>query len=150
MSAEMWTGLAERAEKATGPDRELDAFVELQFRPLGWVAREAWVAEDDRYFRTHFPPKYMTRKCTVAKRYTASVDICLELIAETLPGWTRYVDELRTDRWFGGLRNAEDTDRGLGYRGDLSAYAATPALALLAALCRALAAQAEAGGVHHG
>lgn len=144
MSAEMWTRLAERAEKATRPDRELDAAVWWSVNKRS-AERSFWNAAfglprplDDDFDGL---PAGLGRLAVVsgAPRYTASVDAVLALIAETLPGWTW---EMTTTGFMPGA-SLIATDH---LRSVYGAYAATPALAILAALCRAKAAQAEAGG----
>ncbi len=123
--------LAKRVEGARGADSTLDVAV--------WCAvKEGWeVAERDadsvqcvglsRW--TRLPPAYM-----------ASVDAVLELISEVLPGWS--VDALCDRQEFieaGDWRGAVRSDVTCNV---VNGFAATPALALLAATLRALAQQA--------
>jgi hypothetical protein len=124
-----WIDLAERCEKAKGLDRETDgdiAHAAKQFvdylprvpeRPWLWAE---FVDPDDW-------------ECWEAPEYTASLDAITALIERELPGYSwrllkgqRYIT---AELWLSG-----DCD------GHLWALdAATPALALCAAFCRAMA-----------
>lgn len=127
MTRETWLALAERCEKATGPDREIDGKIAHALRP-GVLIRGFY-----------FTP------------YTASLDAITALIERELPGTSWRI------HWRGIGRNCcgmisrlgpDDYDEfnvefgdevaiGRGYR------VATPALALCAAFCRAMAEKAE-------
>lgn len=120
------SSLIERLEKASGPDREIDAliFVAVDARdpalrvarstPLGWYV-EAGDDED----RPLLQPEY-----------TKSLDAALALCERVLPaGWCGNVD------W--GVRMPSATLKHVGL--DMYvAFAATPPLALCLALLRAL------------
>jgi hypothetical protein len=136
-----WLALAERCEKATGPDRETDgdiAHAAKQFvdylprvpdRPWLWAE---FVEPDDW-------------ECWEAPEYTASLDAITALIAKELPdyhwriqggrkdtGWTQMSGDPRAYIKAKASRLVAHTD---GKDGE----AATPALALCAAFCRAMA-----------
>ena len=101
--------LIERLEKATGPDREIDTAIEELF-----------------------DPSFRDSTLRQATRYTASLDATVALVEEMLPGW-QYGIEVR--RAANGGNTAwvapnEDSSR--------AKTAATPAIALLIALLRAL------------
>lgn len=127
MSAEMWTGLAAEFEAAS--EHDTVEILERVYRAIWPDDPRAWWKAGWRY-----------------APHGAYTDAVLALIAETLPGW--------------GILGLHDTARGpegalviMGCTVELSnclidakAKAATRALALLAAVCRAKAAQAEAGG----
>jgi hypothetical protein len=106
--------LAERCERAEGPDRELDARIaelaiaNLQVLPAG---TGAWlVLEDGRQ-----------RDASAVPAYTASLDVAMTLVPEgNLPRRLYIRDEATAV-----------------FLGDLEALAATPALALCAAALRA-------------
>jgi hypothetical protein len=115
--------LADRCEKATGPDRELDAQIWLASEPrtegavpdencAGWVRRDGWAFG-----------------CAKAPDYTASLDAAMTLVPE---GYDWVIG--RTN---GGLTiHAEVGGRGDEYM----RFGSTPALALCAAALRARAA----------
>ncbi len=106
--------LAERVEKATGADRELDCRIFASFSPEEWSQADldyAISAPD----RTVNPP-----------RYTASIDAALYLVPE---GWTwGAFDNGTAWAW---PNEARDLLAGI------RSTAATPALALVSAALRA-------------
>lgn len=108
---ETWLDLAARCEAAKGPDREIDG-----------ALREA----------AGFPVKPWG--------YTESLDAITALIGRELPGGSWFVGSGRTrpDEPLGGARIFADEagDKCIG-----EAECATPALALCAAFCRAMAAK---------
>jgi hypothetical protein len=126
-----WLALSERCEKAKMADRETDgdiAHAAKQFvdylpripeRPWLWAE---FVAPDDW-------------ECWEAPEYTASLDDITALIERELPdaGWSahnEYYDVIEGRI----MRRGQDT---------IMRYGATPALALCAAFCRAMAEAAE-------
>jgi hypothetical protein len=122
-----WIALAERCQKATGPEREIDgdiAHVAKQFvdylprvpeRPWLWAE---FVEPDDW-------------ECWEAPEYTASLDAITALIAKEMTdaGWSAH-SEYYDENVGRIMRRGKDT---------IVRYAATPALALCAAFCRAMA-----------
>jgi len=150
MTRDEWTALAERCEKATGPDREIDValciaadaprilthLLSKELRPLqkgqwyacgdGYVSHPEWVYLDGA------PGK------SPAERYTASLDAITALVERELPG-CGFVVKSR-------LTTAKTIARIFLRRWEAvsSDYATTPALALCAAFCRAMASKETA------
>lgn len=124
-------------EGARGPDRLLDARVGSLLLPHG--ARHCLPNEMcPGQVLQHFPRGRMNVWTTPS--YTASLDAALALVERVLPGWRRCLEEVEPGaRWWAGVKPPDDTTSG--YRGDRFAYAPTPALALCAALLRALQTQ---------
>jgi hypothetical protein len=118
--------LAERCERAEGPDRRLDAEID-------WTARDergAWyVAENYRGGFSHVSGWWRDAddRSHKAPEYTASLDAALTLVPE---GWAW---ELSHNSAPGGYAKVYQE---LGYE-QASSAAATPALALCAAALRA-------------
>jgi len=104
-------------------------------RALVAEGKDEAVIEDERGNR--MMAGSWARGCCVPA-YTASLDAALALVERLLPGWLPYVEKLRDDRWFAGIRVDETA-----YVGSRSAFAATPALALLSALLSALTAKEQ-------
>lgn len=109
--------LTERCEKATGPDRELDATIakavgEKHGRETGWCNNE-----NGDY--------YVIDEC--AARYTASIDAAMMLVPEGCEFWCGSKDATGTSwAWVGQFGGPEEIGT-----------AASPALALCAAALRA-------------
>lgn len=138
--------LLERVEKAEGPDREIDAELyfwfgmskrqrtdALKFRERNCEGRELYsiailagiVAMD--YYST----------CNPIEKYTASLDAAVALVEKMLPG----------SSWM-AARPPEKTGRAVIVRelvSESEATAATPALALIAALLKELIAKSAQG-----
>ena len=116
-----WVELAERCEQATGPDRKID-----------WAIVEAIGKAD--FYRT-YATKPLLHKGLVPT-YTTSLDAITALIERELPGW-----RVRWHTDGDGVHEAFLEDKG-----DFDAidarhtetFAASPALALCAAFCRAM------------
>lgn len=108
---EEWLALAERCEKATGPDREIDFDID--------VARHA--------------PKRI-RGFQALAPYTASIDAITALIERKLPRWSWSASLSET-------RKFAQADLGRSYPTNrrVTTEHKTPALALCAAFCRAKA-----------
>lgn len=137
-------GLADRCEKASGPDRVLDAEIA---RSCGWVALDKhqwWSAEHVADCRQRKVSKWQYATQSLPT-FTASIDAALSLVPE---GWKwscdftqrpLFQDCGRADLYAPGIgddRPADVTD----------IYAATPALALTAAALRALAQEDSGDG----
>lgn len=105
--------LAERVEKAEGPDRGLDALIKE-------AVGDAWDYAADWGSRENYAP--------VAKAYSASLDAAMTLVPEGHV-WTLY-----SDGCAGVAPRRDDDDLA-----DASTWAATPALALCSAALRARA-----------
>lgn len=121
--------LAERLEKATGPDREID----LDLMVLGWGGpRERYLT--DELGRLAFGDQ---------RQFTSSLDAAVALCERVLPGWGVEVLASDRDNWRAAVwpwissRGTRD-ERGFNY-----SYAPTPALALCLAVVRAKLAEAE-------
>lgn len=148
------TALLARVEAATGSDRELDADLWLQLTP--GATREAtpvnhpkgaYVIDETR----------QNGRLIIVHSFTASLDASLALVERVLPGW-------KVSIFIGHLTGAKD---GKGSRAELHSpkrykahdgtgmkwpkvaacyYAPTPALALLAAMLKALGLGDGTGG----
>jgi hypothetical protein len=117
-SKEEWLALAERCEKATGPDREIDGAI---IAALGF----SWRGMD--YWDNATSTKILRGRTD----YTASLDAITALIEREMTdaGWSAHSEYY--DESVGRItRRGKDT---------IVCYAATPALALCAAFCRAMA-----------
>lgn len=143
------TSLLERVEKATGPDRELDALVVATLlAPPGAHVKQSlingnWCIYDDtdrrgRERQWEGGPKHRRLGWCGHWEVTASIDAALALVREKLPGcqWT-----LETDACWLRVLSAEDVDEyqaGFNCRGGEAT-----ALSICAALIRALIAQSK-------
>jgi hypothetical protein len=150
--------LAERCEKATGPDRELDAEIAVAIEyelpnPMGECRAHLRVPHlsDECEAGTYWLVQRSGMSLQTAPRYTASLDAAIELVPE---GWDWLVRNDVEER--GSFANVSrpnkqhiidtwDEERRCFYAGNTDgcnyAQAATPALALTAAALRARAAQ---------
>ena len=145
-----WVELAERCEKATGPDREIDHEI---YKLVGRVS-----LVDITYLRAHGqlvghpdfvrvtsdgsigPTSGMSTGDFILNRYTESLDAITALIDRELPGfyWSAIVraTPLGKHTAEGVISNGELFMTGQ-HRG-WNVFAYTPALALCAAFCRAM------------
>ena len=109
------TELLERVKAATGPDRELDGNIYNALKPdyAAWAAME----RNTTFFfwRDVFP-------------YTGSIDAALALVERKLPGW----------EWQVRRTGYAELHHPTHHLKDEIGRAATPALAILAALLSAL------------
>jgi len=114
--------LLARVEKATGADDLLDADISFA---LGWSSRNRdhyeWTEADGTFVQSFMP-----------KPFTASLDASLALVERVLPGKAGVVS-------FGGMWSRADFINAEGVY--LHATCRTPALALLAAVLKALIAK---------
>ena len=133
------SSLLARIESATGPDREIDAAL--------WLAcfEPGCVAFDDIKFHTEHYDNYISRtfvSCDLGDLpvdqfdppllyYTASLDAAIALCERVLPGWSWTVDS--------GYAANHQKSHAEAWTGDDegSGDAATPALALCAAIIKA-------------
>jgi len=126
--------LADRAEKATGPDRELDADIS---RALGWFQKPVTMryANPDAVVTEHYwtfeGDSRGAWSTTAPHLFTASLDAAMTLVPE---GWQ--VEMVIRDE--GAAAQLFDTIRGPSEPW-IRKMSATPALALTAACLRALA-----------
>lgn len=135
--------LLTRAENATGPDREIDGGIwKALTEKTGdvWsdnIVGDVWHLQDPQDTIAYEPPPYIT----------ASIDAALALCERMLPGWAWQVSKIEgvpsraptrdceVRLWLPGIRT-----QGLPVE-TVTADAATPALAILAATVRAILAQ---------
>lgn len=142
MTRAEYLALAERAERAEGADRELDAAI---FRTLGRVPAVAsnvrWATEERRELRgIVFGPDGYEDEWWAVPAFTASLDAALSLVPEGMTwrvGW-------QEKRFSEGHEGVAAVPAPLPFADDWrESRAATPALALVAAALRALAAEGE-------
>jgi hypothetical protein len=114
-----WLALGERCEKATGPDREIDGAI-FDALSLDLSISAEHLAKDKRLTLEWLP------------KYSASLDAITALIERELPE-VRWVCRTDTLGGFGNLYRRRNPDRSW------PCFAFTPALALCAAFCRAMA-----------
>ncbi|MGA0595588.1 hypothetical protein [Enterovirga sp. CN4-39] len=139
-----WLEIAERAEKAEGPDRALDDAAWWLLRIEGGFYREhAGRREHDvtcGLYGTAVADWRPLGPYNEAPRYTASVDAVLALTTEQLPGWS-YEAEGGPD----GHAWRLNEDNGFGSRSAEGKHPKSECLARLAAFARAMSAQREEG-----
>lgn len=137
--------LIARVEAATGPDRELDGLMEVAAR---WAQASSVGLKPEHRARWECDAQGWVRsQGTIypAATFTASLDAALALVERVLPGWfvglqqNRFVGDER--RWTAYITLND---------GEHEATTYAPALALLAALLRALQAKASAEGTFDG
>ncbi len=127
------TGLLDRVKAASGPDRHLDALVEVQARRFAAYA----AGLDDRtraYWNgTIDGDVYDSSISYAAPRYTASIDAALALVEKMLPGcmWRVQSDPKIGDTFYATLVPSYPAGASAG-------DGATAPLAILAALLTAL------------
>jgi hypothetical protein len=134
MTRDEWLALAARCEAATGADREIDGAIALAF---GWTLQKMR-GDAKPYWRKPGETKFYTRELSGPPAYTSSIDDITALIQRELPGWDWQVASKREDRDGCPAHVHGVFDRELLREG----CAATPALALCAAFCRAMAEKA--------
>lgn len=126
------SSLIERIEAATGGDRELDA--EIWLACTSGATRDKWSYIHKATGRecTVDETRDATRRLIIVPEYTTSIDAALTLLPEDC-GWLVGNGRTRPDEPLGGARITS-------LNGDTviaEAEAATPVLALLAAILRA-------------
>lgn len=126
-------GLLARVEKAEGSDRELDA----RFWCLGEGVKFSHLSSQREAIIFFRPGQNGSCREDGRTPYTTSLDAALALCERVLPGWLREVSEQSSLRWMAEVMEGGDAE--------ISAISAakTPALALLAAMLRALIAQSS-------
>lgn len=131
--------LAERLEKATGPDRELDADISVVL--LGGEIQ--W--KQTRFTGESYPArKYASRDHVggfavgPVELLTASIDAALALVEKVLPGWSWQIGTYARVGISAQLAEPISTEYGpaIGQRADVKAP--TAPLAILIALLRTL------------
>lgn len=145
--------LIARAEAATGPDRVLDCDIRLTVlgdRPYGCLSvghRPVGVAYLSGYVATYRDVLAADDviEDDVVPRYTASLDAAATLVPEGC-GWIAGWGQTRIDEPMGGAcisRNGRFIGPSANYDVIAGADAPTPALALVVAALRAIAASSE-------
>lgn len=131
-------GLADllaRVEKAEGPDRELDGalWLALECRP-----NHGQVFDPEYAPYLHVDPRGKEHPAIKedAPPYTASLDAALALVERVLPGWDWVLSSVDGHRASAEVTPPDWPVEALHYK-----TAKTPALALLAAMLKALEAQ---------
>lgn len=131
MRREEWLVLAERCEKATGPDREIASAIA---RAIGWTFQKM-KGDRHEYWRKPGATEYYMR--SELPELTNSLDAITSLIERELPhAWSAR----------NGRSGDSATARALLWidgTPDRSGHGATVALALCAAFCRAMAEKGE-------
>jgi hypothetical protein len=127
------TGLVERLEKATGPDREIDGLIVLTF--YGWTFQKM-KGDSCPYWREQNAEWYQRKKDGPPK-VTASLDAALALVERVLPGWFPSIGQnIHYGHWRGSVRIVEETN------GDITSFdgehRTSPALALCLAALKAI------------
>lgn len=134
-----WLELAERCEKATGPDREIECLIAVEAGdvPAGYTRHDAftWICPQPPFMNLTYSPAY----------FTASLDAITALIERELPGWYRAsgfnteadADDILADGHFAVLALPSEESRDP----IRIAACASEALARCAAFCRAMAAK---------
>lgn len=137
--------LAERVEKAEGPDRGLDCLiaVEVDWRPDEWEPGDRTVREmaERNGIEWVFARSQSGFVPRLLPRYTASLDAAMTLVLEGC-GYevaSAYSDERDPSRHFYRLSGRFNARVYLAAGGSFEVNAATPPLALTAASLRAIA-----------
>ena len=135
---EEWLALAERIEKATGPDRGIDAAISIA---LGDVPK-GFTADKMRGLEACFLNK--SGYTWGAPRYTSSIDTITARIEREFPGhsWAVLRREIGTKAMLDQTPAKDKIAASLTLRPVRTAIyadAKTPALALCAVFCRAMA-----------
>lgn len=130
MTRSEWLALVERCAAAKGPDRDIDAAIEKATGNCRAFAHYTFGDDDGTYY--------------VPTSYTASLDAITALIGEKLPAaWTWTLGQnIHHRHWVISINNL-DSD-GAPYSVCLESSKYSPALALCAAFCQAMAERAEA------
>lgn len=133
------TALLARVEAAEGPDREIDALLEVLAQEKSERPDATSVsANDDGSVTTYSHGQKAGRYAS--HDFTASLDAALALCSRVLPGWElELTSEHRDDAVIWRVMLG-DPLRGM------DGESSTPALALLAAMLKALIAQASTEG----
>lgn len=127
--------LLERVEAATGPDREIDAAIWLQMVP--GATRKQWSYVHARTNRVCSVDETRDAgRLIIVPAYTASIDAAVGLVERMLPmgTWSLYNSDPKCIPKGGSAYIFADSDDEDSFR----AAGATPALALIAALLKAM------------
>jgi hypothetical protein len=132
MTRERWIALAERCEKATGPDREIDAAIFLAINPAFSAPEWKLYGGGFRHIYDSSDARILPPASHTPGRYTASLDAITALIQKELPE-----HDYTSGHTNGGLTIHAQCG-STEYR-----YAETEPLARCAAFCRAKAELAQ-------
>ena len=131
-----WPALSERCEKATGPDREIDARITLAHRP--YLFAKPYIQLDiGKWIRTDGCPDVVT-----APDYTASLDAITALIERHVLDVCSHGYEKTCDEQWKGCVGFVEIPRSDGETKFIYGHAITPALSLCSSFCRAMAEKA--------
>lgn len=128
--------LLERVRAATGPDRELDAAIEIAFLPTEScdydILYYSLPSPDDRCEPgTYWRITRSGRSLRTSRKLSASLDACAALQAEKLPGWI----------WMKDTRGVFKLFPGPHHPGVRESSGATDCLTFLSAILSALIAK---------
>lgn len=139
LTAEACAELVGRLEKATGPDRELDAQIYCAKNGYGFVKFERWNQHAGRLFYS-IPGMELHCGSEGFPLYTRSIDSALTLVPE---GWAWFVERIEGYSE-GRARLWIPSKRTLGLKIEQVDFeAATPAIAICISALKAIAAQGE-------
>ncbi len=152
-SASEWNAIAEACEAASGPDREIDSRIAWNlYMALAGLARERDGVREVNW-RWHKPgeSKWRPYNSSDDEPYTRSLDAITWMITREFPDPYFCIDRvIRKDGrdWFAMVSGLGWSPKSLRmttevFNEKLCAHARTPALALCAAFCRAMAVKAE-------
>lgn len=136
--AEQLAALLERVEKAEGPDREIDAELWALAEGIIWyrIEGDAVIAQHPKHFGGHEYFHGLLEHTIL--RYTASIDAAVSLVEKVLPGWSWLLSSNGSAHMISPDFEAAE-EEWLENKGSTYAdYGKTPALALCAALLRAV------------
>jgi hypothetical protein len=155
------TELREKAERATGPDREIDAamWAIASGWTLTYLANNIIVADKPGEVQRvigWIDPGQVSRNASIHRddipRVSASIDAALALVERNLPGWVWQLSKIdgvpsraplpdcEARVWIPSIRTRNLRVESANGQG------ATPPLAILSALLRALESQEQDGG----
>ena len=136
-------GLIERCEKATGPDRELDAAIIVATTPTvsaddDLIYLSPTLEDDNCAHGTYWRVQRSGRSLHTAPQLTASLDASLALVEQVLPGWHWSLDSF-------GEATVFDSSGAFLVQADNEHYGHNKRLplAILAALLRSLLARED-------
>jgi len=143
------TKLLEQAEKAEGPDRELDVAIAIVLRVphpklLRATTLSDWrpIEELPGTIQTYWPNGY-TAASWLSQKYTSSLDAAIALTEALLPGWSYGIDVTQLtypNRAWVGCPEQVSYDDEIVWQAE---HMASTSLALIAATIKAKLAQQE-------
>ena len=140
MTRSEWIALAKRCEEAKGPDRELDFAIGIAsgvYTEAGPCPGHRQEGDKTRYV-TYLHPKHKTI-------WRGAIGACVSYLTGSLDAITSLIEDRFTPNWT-VERNCGGTDAQIWDVGgsSVASNGHTPALALCAAFCRAMAERTEA------